>query len=69
MNDEIPQLCRTCGVGYYLHLGESARCDHCDSPRHSAPGAADPVAAFWSGFVAGVIVTILVMILLYVLSQ
>lgn len=29
----ISDLCQTCGIGFYLHLGADAKCDHCDSPR------------------------------------
>lgn len=26
-------LCETCAIGYYLHSGHDAKCDHCNSPR------------------------------------
>lgn len=28
-------LCETCGIGFYLHSGDDARCDHCNSPRQT----------------------------------
>ncbi len=29
----MKDLCETCGIGFYLHSGDDARCDHCDSVR------------------------------------
>jgi hypothetical protein len=35
----VGEQCENCGIGYYLHLGNDARCDHCDLPRTYKPKA------------------------------